>query len=51
MAAANEPCTPDDVSSTMFQCLGINPKLELQTGTGRPIQMFREGRVVEKLLG
>jgi hypothetical protein len=50
MAPASEPCTPDDVSATMFHCLGIDPKLELQTSTGRPIQLFREGKVVEKLL-
>ena len=47
---ATEHCTPDDVSSTLFQLLGINPQQELQTASGRPIQLFREGRVVEKLL-
>jgi len=51
MAAANEPCTPDDVSATLFHCLGIDPHTELQTPTNRPIQLFREGRIVEKLLG
>jgi uncharacterized protein (DUF1501 family) len=50
MAPATEACTPDDVSSTIFHNLGIDPKSELQTPTGRPIQLFREGRVVEKLL-
>jgi len=50
MAPATEACTPDDVSSTIFSCLGIDPHTELQTSTGRPIQLFREGRVVEKLL-
>ena len=25
MAPATEPCTPDDVSSTIFHCLGIDP--------------------------
>jgi hypothetical protein len=42
--------TPDDVSATLFHCLGIDPHRELTTFTGRPIQLFREGRVVEKLL-
>ena len=37
MAPATEPCTPDDVSSTIFHCLGIDPHTELQTSTGRPI--------------
>jgi hypothetical protein len=50
MAPATEPCTPDDVSATIFHCLGIDPHTELTTSTGRPIQLFREGRIVEKLL-
>jgi len=50
MAPATEPCTPDDVSATIFQNLGIDPKTELQSPTGRPITLFREGRVIEKLL-
>jgi hypothetical protein len=50
MAPASEPVTPDDVSATLFHCLGIDPHRELTTSTGRPIQLFREGRVVEKLL-
>src|SRR5262249_9057103 len=37
MAATTEPCTPDDVSATLFHCLGINPHRELITQTGRPI--------------
>jgi uncharacterized protein (DUF1501 family) len=51
MAPATEPCTPDDVSATLFRCLGIDPHTELQTSTGRPIQLFREGKVIEKLIG
>jgi hypothetical protein len=50
MAPATEPCTPDDVSATMFHALGIDPHLELTTPTGRPVQLFREGRVIGKLL-
>ena len=50
MAPATDPCTPDDVCATIFHCLGIDPHMELMTSTGRPIQLFREGRVIEKLL-
>jgi hypothetical protein len=50
MAPATEPCTPDDVAATIFQQLGIDPHQELQTPTGRPVQLFREGRVIEKLV-
>jgi uncharacterized protein (DUF1501 family) len=51
MAPATEPCTPDDVSATLFHCLGLDPHRELTAGSGRPIQLFREGHVVKKLLG
>jgi len=50
MAPAVDPVTPDDVSSTICALLGIDPKQELQTSTGRPIQLFREGKVIEKLI-
>jgi len=50
MAPATEACTPDDVAATIFRNLGISHQHELQTATGRPIQLFREGKVIEKLL-
>ncbi len=50
MAPATEPVTPDDVASTIFHNLGIEPHTELQTPTGRPMQLFREGKVIEKVL-
>jgi hypothetical protein len=51
MAPATDPCTPDDVASTVFQQLGIDPHQELQTPTGRPVQLFREGRAIPRLIG
>jgi len=51
MAPANEPCTPDDVAATIFRCLGIDAHHELMTTTGRPMSLFREGKVIEKLVG
>ena len=50
MAPATEPCSPDDVSATIFQCLGIDQHSELMTSTGRPINLFREGKVIPALL-
>jgi hypothetical protein len=50
MAPATEACTPDDVASTIFNQLGIDSHQELQTPTGRPVQLFREGKVIEKLI-
>jgi hypothetical protein len=51
MAPAADACSPDDVSATVFRCLGIDPRQELQTSAGRPIVLFREGKVIDKLLG
>jgi hypothetical protein len=50
MAPDKDPCTPDDVAATIFHLLGIAPTTELQTPTGRPVQLFREGKVIEKLI-
>jgi len=50
MAPATEACTPDDIASSVFHLLGIDPHMELQSGSGRPITLFREGKIVEKIL-
>jgi hypothetical protein len=50
MAPANEHCSPDDVAATVFHTLGLNPHQELMAPSGRPIQLFREGKVLAKLL-
>ena len=50
MVPATEPCTPDDVAATIFHCLGIAGHHELITSSGRPMSLFREGKVIEKLL-
>jgi hypothetical protein len=50
MAPAEAPCSPDDVAATLFQALGIAPSHEVHTLTGRPISIFREGKVIESLL-
>jgi hypothetical protein len=51
MAPATDPCTPDDLAATIFHNLGIDPLTELQTPTGRPIQLFRDGKIVQRILG
>ncbi len=50
MAPATDAVTPDDLSSTIFQQLGIDGQMELVTPTGRPVKLFREGKVIEKLI-
>lgn len=51
MAPATDPCTPDDVAASVFHCLGIAGHHELMTAAGRPMSLFREGKVIEKLVG
>jgi len=50
MAPATDPVTPDDIAATIFGQLGILHTTELQTPTGRPVQLFREGKVIEKMI-
>jgi hypothetical protein len=47
---ASDPCLPDDVSATLLHCLGIEPNHEVTTSSGRPMSIFREGKVIRKLL-
>jgi uncharacterized protein (DUF1501 family) len=42
---------PDDVAATFYHALGIDPKKEYHTSTGRPITLVRDGQVIEPLLG
>jgi hypothetical protein len=51
MAPGKDPCTPDDICATMFHCLGFKPDHELTTQTARPMSIFREGKVLQALLG
>jgi hypothetical protein len=50
MDPASERCSPDDIAATVFHQLGIDPMHELMTSTGRPIQLFREGKVLSKII-
>ncbi len=50
MDPASAACSPDDVAATIFHCLGLDPRLELDTPTGRAIQLFREGKVLKDIL-
>jgi len=52
-ASAAEPVgqgfTPDDVAASFFHNTGIAPDTEFTTGSGRPIQLIRNGRPVAEL--
>ncbi len=49
-APASDPCSPADVAATVFHLLGIAPTHEIQTPSGRPMALFRDGKVIEGLL-
>jgi uncharacterized protein (DUF1501 family) len=50
MTVTSEACTPDDVSASIFRQLGLAPSHEVTTHSGRPIAIFREGKVIEGLI-
>jgi hypothetical protein len=50
-APESNPCSPADVAATIFHALGVPPTHEVQTPSGRPLAIFRDGRVLEALVG
>jgi hypothetical protein len=48
---AADPCSPADVSATVFRALGLDPMHEIPSPSGRPMSLFRDGKVIEGLLG
>src|SRR5262249_55328307 len=46
----DDGCSPDDVSATLFELLGVPPQHEVRTTTGRPVAVFRDGKVLSKLV-
>jgi len=50
MAPTRDACSPDDLAATIFQRLGFGPRHEVRSTSGRPIAIFREGRVIESLV-
>lgn len=45
------PVTPADLSATIYQLLGIDPKHTLQTSDGRPVQISHNGVPLKELVG
>ena len=46
----SDPYGPEDLSATLFQLLGIDPKDEFITAEGRPVAIVNNGRVIQELL-
>jgi uncharacterized protein (DUF1501 family) len=47
---ASNPYGPEDLSATIFQLLGIDPKEEFHTPDGRPVAIVNNGRVIQELV-
>jgi uncharacterized protein (DUF1501 family) len=44
------PCSPDDISATLFHLLGFPPSHMVQTPSGRTTPLFRGGKVIDDLI-
>jgi hypothetical protein len=47
--AIDTPVAPADVAFTVLHSLGIDPRKQLQTPDGRPVEILDEGRLIEEL--
>lgn len=45
----HEGISPDDVAASFYYNLGIDPQLEYDSNTGRPITLVRDGKVIDQL--
>ena len=45
----HEGISPDDVAASFYYNLGIDPTLEYDTSTGRPITLVRDGKIIDRL--
>jgi hypothetical protein len=45
------PFAPADVAATIFTALGIDPRKQIHTPDGRPLEILDEGRSIEDLYG
>jgi hypothetical protein len=51
LAPESDACSPADVSATVLHLLGIEPMHEIHTPSGRPVAVFRDGKVLAPLVG
>ncbi|TWT72977.1 DUF1501 domain-containing protein [Allorhodopirellula solitaria] len=48
-APRHDALSPDDVAASFYHNLGIDPSKEYDSGTGRPITLVRNGKVIDAL--
>jgi hypothetical protein len=44
-------CTPDDLGATVFARLGFEPEQQVDTRSGRPVALFKNGNVLKSICG
>ncbi len=49
MGPAHDAISPDMVAASFYQSLGIDFRKEYRTGTGRPVMIVREGKLIPEL--
>jgi hypothetical protein len=47
--ASGTGMSPDDVAASFYHSLGIDPRKEYRTPTGRPVAFVRNGTVIREL--
>ena len=45
----HEGISPDDVAASFYYNLGIDPTMEFDSSTGRPITLVRDGQIIDQL--
>ncbi|MEM6470329.1 MAG: DUF1501 domain-containing protein [Planctomycetota bacterium] len=45
----HEGISPDDVAASFYHNLGIDPTIEYESSTGRPITLVRDGNIINQL--
>ena len=45
----DHPVRPPDVAYTVFSLLGIDPRKQLRTPEGRPVEILNEGSLIREL--
>jgi uncharacterized protein (DUF1501 family) len=43
-------CKPEDIAATILKALGIDPRKEYHTPSGRPITLVREGKLIPEIV-
>lgn len=47
---ADRPVSPSDLARTIYHLVGIDPDRELRTDDGRPVQINRDGTLIDELI-